>query len=47
VEIILSTLALTLLDVIPIADAILMKDSLQSFDRILIILRSFSSKKSR
>src|SRR5919198_3279464 len=47
VEIIASTLAFTLLDVIPTADAILINDALQSFDKMLMIFRSVSSRNCR
>src|ERR687888_959159 len=47
VEIIVSTLAFTLLDVIPTVDPMLINDALQSFDRMLMISRSFSSRNCR
>src|SRR5919197_536738 len=47
VEIIVYILAFTLLDVIPTADPMLINDALQSFERILMIFRSVSSRYCR
>src|ERR671930_2265352 len=46
-EIIASILAFTLLDVIPTAEPMLINDALQSFERILMIFRSVSSRYCR
>src|SRR5215467_5523353 len=46
-EIIASTLAFTLFEVMPTAVPMLINDALQSFDNMLIIFRSVSSRKCR